>query len=154
MLVAHSCFCAGSELEAADYFQSRWDRTSTLVLGKSFHPGGYATPFGCAVGWEAAITAVCFKSTHFKYKVSHIRCNTARHKRGCATYPRREQGNSKKVGCSQNPINCSEPFLCPLAPFSGKMTFSLDVSDQSLDGPEANRPLPPDERDGSRCHQQ
>jgi hypothetical protein len=28
----------------------------------------------------------------------------------------------------------------------------LDVSDQSPDGPEANRTLSPDEKDGSRCH--
>jgi hypothetical protein len=28
------------------------------------------------------------------------------------------QGNSKKVGCSQSPKNCSEPFPCP--PFRGK----------------------------------
>jgi hypothetical protein len=37
------------------------------------------------------------------------------------------QNNSKKVGYSQNPINCSEPFPCPLSPFSGKMTLSLDI---------------------------
>jgi hypothetical protein len=28
----------------------------------------------------------------------------------------------------------------------------LDLYDQSPDGPEANRPLSPDERDGFRCH--
>jgi hypothetical protein len=44
--------------------------------------------------------------------VSHIKCSTARHERGWAGCPRREQGNSTKVGCSQNPINCSEPFHC------------------------------------------
>jgi hypothetical protein len=38
-----------------------------------------------------------------------------------------KQDNSKKVGCNQNPINYSEPFLCPLAPFPGKMMLSLDV---------------------------
>jgi hypothetical protein len=43
-------------------------------------------------------------------------------RRGHAAWAR--QGNSKKVGCSQNPINCSEPFPVP---FSGKMTLSLDV---------------------------
>jgi hypothetical protein len=34
------------------------------------------------------------------------------------------QGNSKKVGCSQNPINCSEPFPCPL-PLFGKNDVKL-----------------------------
>jgi hypothetical protein len=58
------------------------------------------------------------------YRVSHIRCSTARHERGCGASPLREQGNSIKVGCSRNPINCSEPFPCPL---SGKMMLSLDV---------------------------
>jgi hypothetical protein len=48
------------------------------------------------------------------YRVSHIRCSIARHERGCAVCPRREQGNSKKVGCSQDPINCSELFSCPI----------------------------------------
>jgi hypothetical protein len=32
------------------------------------------------------------------------------------------------------------------------MTFGLDVWDQSPDESEANRPVSPDERDGSRCH--
>jgi hypothetical protein len=32
------------------------------------------------------------------------------------------------------------------------MTSRLDISDQSPDGPEANRHLSPDERDGSRCN--
>jgi hypothetical protein len=62
MLVALSCPCAGSGLEVADHFQSRSSRAPTLVLGKSFHPGDYATPFGWNVGWEAALTTVCFKS--------------------------------------------------------------------------------------------
>jgi hypothetical protein len=34
------------------------------------------------------------------YRVSHIKCSTARHERGCAACPRREQSNSKKIGCS------------------------------------------------------
>jgi hypothetical protein len=44
------------------------------------------------------------------YRVPPISRSTARHERGYAACPRREQGNYKKVGCSQNPINCSEPF--------------------------------------------
>jgi hypothetical protein len=38
------------------------------------------------------------------------------------------------------------PFPLPPFPFSGKMTLSLDVSDQSPDRTEANRPLPPELR--------
>jgi hypothetical protein len=35
---------------------------------------------------------------------------TAPHARGVS---KARQGNSKKVGCSQNPINCSDSFPCP-----------------------------------------
>jgi hypothetical protein len=48
------------------------------------------------------------------YRVFHIRCSTPCHERGCAACPRHRQGNSKKVGYNQNPINCSEPFPCLL----------------------------------------
>jgi hypothetical protein len=58
------------------------------------------------------------------YRAFHIRCSTARHERSCAARPQCEQGNSKKVVYSQNPMNCSKPFPVP---FSGKMAFSLDV---------------------------
>jgi hypothetical protein len=50
------------------------------------------------------------------YRVSHIKCSTVPHERGCAACTRREQGNSQKGGCSQNSINCSEPFPCPIFP--------------------------------------
>jgi hypothetical protein len=42
----------------------------------------------------------------------------APHARGVS---KTRQGNSKKVGCGQNLINCSKPFPCPLSLF-GKMT--------------------------------
>jgi hypothetical protein len=41
----------------------------------------------------------------------HAIREAATHARGVS---KARQGNSKKVGGSQNPINCSEPFPCPL----------------------------------------
>jgi hypothetical protein len=85
------------------------------------------------------------------YRVSHIRCSTARHARGCAACPRREQGKETLKRLAAVKTRSTIQSLFPV-PFSGKMTLSLDVSDQSPGGPEANRHLSPDERDGSRYH--
>lgn len=67
LFFAHYCFSSGSHSECAEYFQSKWNGEPLLVIGKSFHPGGYAAPFGCAIGMEAAITQVCFQSARFTY---------------------------------------------------------------------------------------
>ncbi|OHT15799.1 hypothetical protein TRFO_13808 [Tritrichomonas foetus] len=67
VLLAHYCFGSGESLECADYFQAKWDGEPNLVIGPSFHPGGYAVPFGCAVGLEASLKTVMMKNSHFKY---------------------------------------------------------------------------------------
>lgn len=74
ILMAHYVFSSGKNLECADYFQTKWNGDSTLVLGKSFHPGGYAGPFGCAVGWEYGIDTVCLQNAHFKYMSAFVSC--------------------------------------------------------------------------------
>jgi hypothetical protein len=39
-----------------------------------------------------AISVPYFGTVSFIYRVSHIRCSTARHEKGCTACPRREQG--------------------------------------------------------------
>ena len=67
VLMAHYCFFSGESLECADYFQSKWDGKSDLVIGPQFHPGGYAVPFGCAVGFEISLKSLIMKNAHFEY---------------------------------------------------------------------------------------
>jgi hypothetical protein len=61
-----------------------------------------------------------------KYRVSHIRCSTARHERGCAACPRHEQG---KVTLRRLvAVKTDKLFRAfSLSPSSGKTTWSLDV---------------------------
>jgi hypothetical protein len=46
---------------------------------------------GCLTGNTKSIIVHCCWCI---YRVSHIRCSTARHERGCAACPRREQGKA------------------------------------------------------------
>ena len=65
IFLAHYSFTSGTGLDCADYFSTKWDGSKRLVIGKSFKPGDYAAPFGCAVGWEVSLDRVVFQGVSF-----------------------------------------------------------------------------------------
>lgn len=65
LIMAHYCFSKGESLECADYFKNKWNGEPILVIGPTFHPGGYAIPFGAAVGFESSLTTLVMKNSNF-----------------------------------------------------------------------------------------
>lgn len=59
LFLAHFYNTEGEQLYTLDYFKKIEGKpTKNLVIGKSFHPGNFAAPFGHAIGWEASLDTV------------------------------------------------------------------------------------------------
>ncbi|EAY17586.1 hypothetical protein TVAG_454140 [Trichomonas vaginalis G3] len=66
ILFSHYSFPDGKNLEAAEYFATKWKDNQNFIISKGFHPAGYYRPFANALGYETKLKSVCFDDAHFK----------------------------------------------------------------------------------------
>lgn len=66
IIMAHYAFPDAKNLEAAEYFSTKWNDTQSFVISRGFHPAIYCRPFANALGYEYKLKSVCFDNAQFK----------------------------------------------------------------------------------------